>query len=282
MKYQMSFLFRKIPVLFLLPYVLTMLFQGSKTAFMNRYPDVETCLPVILAQEIDDGKEKEAIKAQAVITRTNLYEKIQEGENLYEILKEARRKREFPYMSVDFSIGKYEKAAQETKDCILTYKGELKHIPYHEISAGTTRDGAQVFRDSSYTYLKSVDSSQDKNSPDYLSSVYIEESQMPKELVVEERDEAGYVLSLRADGNLLEGEAFCQGMHLSSSNFTIQKVGDKYRFLCKGKGHGIGFSQYGGSELAKEGKNWEKILEIYFPEMMITNVFDVVSEKRST
>ena len=42
------------------------------------------------------------------------------------------------------------------------------------------------------------------------------------------------------------------------------------RFLCKGKGHGLGFSQYGGNKLAKEGKNWKEILNTYFPLMDIT------------
>ena len=282
MKYQMSFLFHKIPLLFLLPYILIIFFQDSKTAFINRNPDVETCLPVILSREIDGEKEKETVMAQAVIARTNIYEKMEKGENLYAIIKEVRQEYSWEDMSGRIFSKIYEEAVKETKDCVLSYKGELKHVPYHEISAGMTRNGKNVFRDSSYTYLKSVESSQDKKSPDYLSSVYIEESQMPKELTVEERDEAGYVLSLRADGNLLEGEAFCQGMKLSSSNFTIQKVGKKYRFLCKGKGHGLGFSQYGGNELAREGKNWQEILEAYFPKMEVTDVNSIGKNMQNT
>lgn len=60
------------------------------------------------------------------------------------------------------------------------------------------------------------------------------------------------------------------GMGLPSSNFSIQKTGSKVRFLCRGKGHGLGFSQYGGNELAKDGSLWEEILEEYFPEMEIS------------
>ena len=60
------------------------------------------------------------------------------------------------------------------------------------------------------------------------------------------------------------GRAFAQGMGLSSSDFSIQKVGGEFRFLCKGRGHGLGFSQYGGNQLAREGKNWKEILEHIF------------------
>ena len=98
---------------------------------------------------------------------------------------------------------------------------------------------------------------------------------MPSELNIEEREESGYIVSLRADGNLLEGESFAQGMGLSSSNFTIQKIGDEIRFLCRGKGHGLGFSQFGGNELAKQGKSWEEILKTYFPAMEQTDYMEL-------
>ncbi len=59
------------------------------------------------------------------------------------------------------------------KGKVLLVDGKLDLVPYHEISGGTTRDGETVFGSSEYQYLKSVDSSADKNSPDYFSSTYI-------------------------------------------------------------------------------------------------------------
>ena len=55
----------------------------------------------------------------------------------------------------------------------------------------------------------------------------------------------------------------------------MQKVGKMVRFLCKGKGHGLGFSQYGGNEMAKKGSSWEEILETYFPEMEVEAVMEM-------
>ena len=74
---------------------------------------------------------------------------------------------------------------------------------------------------------------------------------------------------MTADEKILEGESFARGMGLTSSNFSIQKIGEEFRFLSKGKGHGLGFSQYGGNEMAKEGGSWKEILETYFPGMEI-------------
>ena len=50
----------------------------------------------------------------------------------------------------------------------------------------------------------------------------------------------------------------------------MHKRVDQVRFFSKVLGHGLGFSQYGGNKLAKEGKNWKEILNTYFPLMDIT------------
>lgn len=171
----------------------------------------------------------------------------------------------------------YETAVKNTQGQILTVDGELKLVPYHEISAGETRDGEEAFHDSQYAYLKSVDSSADKDAAEYLSSTYVSEQQLPKELAISSRDKRGYVQSLTADDNILEGTAFASGMGIASPAFSMQKLDDRIRFLSKGKGHGLGFSQYGGDVLAKEGKTWQEILHIYFPLMEIeTEDFDYI------
>ena len=265
MKHQISFLFWRVAALLLLPYFAVIGFQGKEIALMNRIPKAEDCLPFILSEEIEADSEEETLKAQAVITRTNLYRRIKEGESLYDILNECENSRKAAEKI-------YLDAVKATENIVLSWKGELKQIPYHEVSSGKTRSGEEVFRDQDFAYLKSVDSSADMDSPNYLSSVYIEEGQLPKEFEVEERDSAGYVQSIEADGNILEGEGFRRGMGLSSADFTVQKLNGKVRFLCRGKGHGIGFSQYGGNELAKEGKNYKEILRAYFPEMNQENI----------
>ena len=52
-------------------------------------------------------------------------------------------------------------------------------------------------------------------------------------------------------------------------------LGKEIRFLCRGKGHGLGFSQYGGNEMAKESANAKEILQYYFPEMDVLNIKSV-------
>lgn len=269
MKRKSVFNLSKILVFALLPYLSVSVINGSERILLNYRPDSEVYLTAVLSCQISPDYELQTVEAQAVIARSNLFRKFAEEENRLDVLREMGKsiKNQWKWWISDEI---YEDAVENTEGKVLLVDGKLDLVPYHEISGGTTRDGETVFGSSEYQYLKSVDSSADKNSPNYFSSTYISERQLPKELEIKERDSAGYVLSLQADDKILEGEMFALGMGLPSSNFSIQKTGSKVRFLCRGKGHGLGFSQYGGNELAKDGSLWEEILEEYFPEMEIS------------
>ena len=194
--------------LFFIPYMITIIFNGVDTTLINRKFDVETILPVIVAGQIGDNYELETIKAQAVIARSNLYRTVKEQKSLKSL-----------YLLI--MQDKYERAVKETKGKVITWENKLKLVPYHEISAGDTRDGEEVFHSEEDAYLKSVHSSVDKKSEDFLNSVYINKNILPKELEIKSRDSAGYVTELLADGKVLEGESFRMGIGLSSANFTI-------------------------------------------------------------
>lgn len=263
-------------VLFLIPYLMVILMNGLDTALLNRTFNVEMLLPVIVASEMGSEYELEAVKAQTIIARSEFYRKLQEKKNLSSVLTQIREETEFREGEILRALIEnlnYEKAVTETESEVLAVDGKLQLTPYHELSAGRTRDGAEVLHSEEYAYLKSVESDMDKGSDDFLNSVYINQSVLPERLVIKSRDSAGYVTEILADGDILEGESFRKGMGLSSANFTIQKIGKEIRFLCKGRGHGLGFSQYGGNEMAKEKKSAEEILEFYFPEMELVDIY---------
>ena len=263
-------------VLFLIPYLMVILMNGLDTALLNRTFNVEMLLPVIVASEMGSEYELEAVKAQTIIARSEFYRKLQEKKNLSSVLTQIREETEFREGEILQALIEnlnYEKAVTETESEVLAVDGKLQLTPYHELSAVRTRDGAEVLHSEEYEYLKSVESDMDKGSEDFLNSVYINQSVLPERLVIKSRDSAGYATEILADGDILEGESFRKGMGLSSANFTIQKIGKEIRFLCKGRGHGLGFSQYGGNEMAKEKKSAEEILEFYFPEMELVDIY---------
>ena len=267
----------KIFLLLTFPYLVTVFVNGPEAVSVNKTTDMENILPIILRGQISPEHQIETIEAQAVIARSNFMRKIQEQKDTGSILREISNNVKQNGRVWKIPEVCYETAVKNTQGQILTVDGELKLVPYHEISAGETRDGEAAFHDPQYAYLKSVDSSADKDAAEYLSSTYVSEQQLPKNLTISLRDRSGYVQSLMADENILEGTAFASGMGIASPAFSMQKLDDRMRFLSKGKGHGLGFSQYGGDALAKEGKTWQEILHIYFPLMEIeTEDFDYI------
>lgn len=263
-------------VLFLMIFIITAWINSSETVLENRSFNMEVCILALLPQQIDYHYEDSTLQAQAIIARSNFCRLMLQEDKLFELLK---------IQKVFFTdiLGicripwkRLEKAVMQTEGQILMHEQELKIVPYHEVSSGKTRSGEEVFHDMAYTYLKSVDSEMDKESQEFLNSIYISVNHLPNTLNIEEKDSAGYVMYLTGDEKILEGEAFRKGLGLASSNFVMQKIGDEIRFLCKGKGHGVGFSQYGANELAKQKKTYRELLKYYFPEMQIVHMSGIL------
>ena len=60
-------------------------------------------------------------------------------------------------------------------------------------------------------------------------------------------------------------------LNLRSADFTFTKNEIGIVFQTKGYGHGVGMSQYGANGMAKNGYNYEQILNHYYPGTVITN-----------
>lgn len=258
--------------LLLLPYLVTMLLNGTECALLNYKFDWEIALPLLVSSQISAEYDSEAIKCQAVIARTNFYRKWKESGNLWEILNDMKKTIKFTKYQDFFIEDIYRKAVEETKGFVLLYEGEWKLVPYHLCSNGKTRSGEEVFHDKTYQYLQSVESKQDKQADIYMNHIYIPESQMPQTFEILQRDSFGYVMNVSTDARMQEAETFRKQMGLPSADFYVKKTGSFCLFLCRGSGHGLGFSQYGGSALGEQGKEWKEILSIYFPLMEIKKV----------
>lgn len=60
---------------------------------------------------------------------------------------------------------------------------------------------------------------------------------------------------------------------LKSANFTIEFSGSNILFTSKGYGHGVGMSQWGANALAKEGKDYREILNYYFNNLELEQLY---------
>lgn len=157
--------------LFFVPYIVTIIFNGANTTLINKKFNVEMLLPVIVSSQIEDKYEIETIKAQTIIARSNFYRTMKEEKNLAITLCQIKEEMEGKSLACVILQNKYEKAVTETEGKVIVWNKELKLVPYHELSAGQTRDGMEVFHNEDDSYLRSVHSLVDKNAKDYLNSV---------------------------------------------------------------------------------------------------------------
>lgn len=293
-------------VTMIFPLLLTWVISGKKKIVMTRQADQENVLAVLLCGEIPWDYPEEALKAQAVLTRSSLYyfskdigkdQKAQgdshsEGiaalqgnpwEEEMEIYQRERNKDRYQE-----ALEKMEHAAEATQGEVLLFQGNVCRGIYHRVSAGRTRPGEEVLGVPGY--LSSVDSSEDTGSPDYLNGHYfspealrgriaecfpkvqLSEKPLLEQLEIMERDSADYVVVIQVGNLEVSGEEFREKLELSSSNFTIQELDGRIRILCKGMGHGMGMSQYGAARMAEQGNSYREILEYYFPETSLGNV----------
>lgn len=279
MKERLSLFFYALFVCLLLPCVLSFFITGVSACVLDGEIDMEKCLPAMLHAQMPDEYGKECKKAQAVLIRTNVSKQLEEGKELPEILKE--------YLGNE-KLGKYIRIADQkyqacreavyaTKGKLLTLQGEPVYAPYHAMSAGKTRNGAEAMQDDSFSYLTAVDSPEDRKADAYGTAIHIPREQLPADLEIIKRDGSGYVMEIRADGQILSGELFRQQMGLSSACFSMKEMNGSMRFYCKGWGHGLGLSQYGAAKQEKAGMSYQEILNYYFPALTLETSADGIS-----
>ena len=262
----------------LVPYLMTIYFHGMPGKFSGGREDagIEQKVIQMVAAEMSGHYETEALKAQAVIARPTL------SSDPDLVIEENQENQEENLETITFCV-------EETAGEILTWKGEAIDAAYHAVSSGNTRNAAEVSGQEGKDYLQSVESRQDISSMEYLNIIYMEKQEMaqklqgllgdaatvdaeglPDSLTIEARDSAGYVTRVRCGSVVLNGEAVRDALGLSSSCFYFSRSDGKIRITCKGEGHGLGLSQYGANELAKEGKNYREILKYYYQDVKIS------------
>lgn len=271
MKEYLSTCLTLLSIILLSPFLLTYLLSGEASCPLYKPPDIEKYLPAIVYLQIPYTHHLENIKAQTILARTNSKLQMENGTTFSTLMKKPLDHLAHE-QGITHLLRTYERfiqAARDTRGQVLTYQDQKVILPYCYVTTGSTRDGASLLHSESYGYLVSVESPQDRQADNYMSSIYSPGADHYQEIEILSRDGSDHVLTLRAGGELMSGEAFRRMLGLPSSAFTLQEVNGQTRILCQGQGHGLGFSQYGGNVLAAQGKTYAQILQHYFPRLTL-------------
>ena len=162
----------------------------------------------------------------------------------------------------------------------VLYGGAPIQALFFSSAPGKTSDAVAVWG-SSVDYLKSVDSPEGEEVPNYRTTVTLS-AQEVKELILAaypgadlsggpegwfsdiRTGESGAVASLLVGGVTLTGNQARGALGLRSPAFTVAWDGAQFTFQVTGYGHGVGMSQYGANAMAKSGSTFRDILTWYY------------------
>ena len=260
---------------------------------------LDVYLQGVVRGEMPASFELEALKAQAAAERTYIYYQLAAGRkeahpnsdvctdpsccNAW-LSEEAAREK----WGGDFDgwESRIEEAVAATDGQVALYDGQPILAVFHSSSAGKTAGAGDVWS-GDMPYLRSVDSPEGEETvPNYYSAAEFTAAEA-KALLAQahpeltfsggpdkwfgavEKDESGRVGTVEVCGAPLRGVEVRRIFSLRSACFTIDAAADRVTFRVTGYGHGVGMSQYGANELARQGRTWQEILLWYYADIAI-------------
>lgn len=179
-----------------------------------------------------------------------------------------------------------ENAVSEVLGEMLTYNGKTVNAVFHAISNGKTLSAKEVWG-TDVEYLQSVKCEWDKGAEGYNSKTELTHSEFSKKIydelgitLPENADEwessitltdSGTVQEFKICETVLSGTYIRKLFSLRSASFDFEITKDGVVFDVRGYGHGVGMSQYGANEMAKQGKNYKEILKYFYTGVEIEN-----------
>lgn len=175
---------------------------------------------------------------------------------------------------------KYEKNIKIIKDAVnsvlgeyLVYDNQPAMCVYHAISCGRTQS-AKLAWGNDIPYLHGTVAPGDTLSPDFENEVTLTSKEVAEKLSLKQTDdnikietesnESGYVSSVSVGNDTFTGTQFAAKIGLNSPCFTVTQKNDSFTFNVKGKGHGIGMSQYSADYMARQGNTYKEILAHFY------------------
>jgi len=249
--------------------------KGDKGLYIVNELSLEDYVESVVVAEVGTNWDIEALKAQAVITRTYaIYKKAMSQDSRFHLTSSVLHqvyKGNNPHILISYAV-------RETAGEVLMYNGKPIEALYHSTSGGRTENPEEVFG-KSYPYLKSVESNCE------ISPYWVWEKKIPKEEIekalgiknlkditittftstgrVKELTiglESGQMSMKATDFRKLLGWS-----RLPSTSFRIHSDETTIAFEGKGYGHGVGLCQWSALQMARDGKSYREILSFFYP-----------------
>lgn len=223
----------------------------------------------------------EALKAQAVVSRTYLLKRIKNNNiiidyTMQQVYKDNNELKNMWKNDFDKYYSKIKKAVLDTDKIAIYYNGDYIDALYHSTSNGYTLNSENVWSNA-IPYLKSVENKWDLNASSYLKNTNKDIAYVLSlfgiddinKIQIVSRDDTNHVKEIKVGDKIYKGTTFRSLLKLRSTDFDIMVNDNSVVFITRGFGHGVGMSQYGANGMANEGYNYIDILNHYYTNVSI-------------
>jgi len=263
--------------------------KGNGRLLVVNELDLEAYLLGVVAAEIPSDWEREALKAQAVASRTYaLYQKQNAGRRAYHILATVDSQM---YLGMRGERRRATEAVEETEGLVITYRGAVIPAFYHSSCGGHTENALELWGVDE-PYLKGVDCDCQN-----ISRYGIWEKRFTTAGVIRALRREGFRIAdigsvemgdltpagrvknviFRNSGRATSVPAETIRAALGYSNipsifFEPELMDQEVVFSGRGLGHGIGLCQWGAKEMAGKGSDYKAILAHYYPGTVVVRM----------
>ena len=240
----------------------------------------------VLAGEMPESFELEALKAQAVVARTFSMKNMRNGykHNGYDVCADSGCCQNYyspeQYAAAGGCLDKFRLAISETAGEVLLYDNELVEATYFSCSGGRTEDAAAVWGED-IPYLRSVESPGEEQATHYMDTIILDVKEFEGKLGTSlsgvpgswigrvTYTAGGGVKTIEIGGIEYSGNDIRKKLGLYSTAFVMSVVGESVTITTKGFGHRVGMSQYGADAMAVQGRDYCDILCYYYPQTQL-------------
>jgi len=251
--------------------------------------DIEEYLKGVISAEVPSHWQFEALKAQAVASRSYaLYQKRESGNRPYHMLASEMSQ---VYNGSSPERKNAVRAVQETNGLVLMYRGQIIPAFYHSSCGGHTENAAELWGIDE-PYLRGVDCECQRISPYGLWEKRVEMSKLLTALKrlgyrlqsitglnIGDITPAGRVktIAVRSANHsfLVPGESLRGALGntvIPSVFFELEITGYEIIFSGRGRGHGVGLCQWGAQEMALQDQDFRSILSHYYPGTVLVRL----------
>lgn len=250
--------------------------------------DLEVYVARVVLAEMPASFELEALKAQAVASRTFALRTCEDRQKHNGAVCDSYRccqayMTEAAYLERGWdpnNVTRVQEAVRATAGQVLTYEGEWIRATYFACSGGCTEAAVDVWG-KDYPYLQSVKSPGEEETVYYTDTVVFTPDSFQEALGMSlpgppeiwfgtiTYTGSGGVETMEIGGIIYRGTTLRSLLNLRSTIFEVIVSESKIVFLTHGYGHRVGMSQYGAEAMALDGHDYKSILAYYYLDTIL-------------